>query len=572
MQFFHYYNTRCPVILYLRTLFKGKSVKNKKSISQLVQWLWRNSKGARRQALLNTMMGTLDVVCQLLWVLACKRAIDIATGQAEGSLLFTGIAIATLMLIEITSRSIERWINAIMGVKASNRTRLDIFSRLMRSEWTYLQKHHTGDLINRLEGDVSNVTQLITESIPAVFVILIQLIGSFALLFSMNKMLAVTVLVILPVCLLVSRVYVRYMRDYNRQVRDSDSRIQSVLQESLQHKAVIKTLEQNEATEEQLTRLQEKLHSQVRNRAKFSIGAFTFVQLGFASGYLTAFLWGVNGLATGTITFGTLSAFLQLVGLIQRPTMDLSRFLPGMVSALTAAERLSEIEELPKEQEGERVILKETAGVRFKNVKFRYEDEGEDILDNFSFDFTPGSSTAIIGETGAGKTTLIRLLVALIQPRSGEIEIYNSNESHPSSPLTRGNFIYIPQGNSLISGTIRDNLLMGNPEATEEMMHNVLHTACAEFVDRLEQGIDTPLSEQGGGLSEGQAQRIAIARSLLRPGSVLILDEITSALDEETEKKLLERLTSAKTGKTLIFITHRPAALKYCNNTLKIDR
>ena len=547
-------------------------MENKKPVTKLIAWLWRNSRGARRQALLNTAMGLLDVACQLLWVLACKRAIDIATGEAEGSLLLTGVTIGALMLIEILSRSAGRWINALMGVKTSNRTRLHIFSRLMRSEWLYLQKHHTGDLINRLEGDVSNVTLLVTESVPAVIVVLVQLVGSFVLLFSMNRMLAVVILFILPVCLLVSRVYVRYMRDYNRQVRDSDSRIQSVLQESLQHKAVIKTLEQNDATEQHLTRLQERLHSQVRSRAKFSIGAFTLVQLGFAAGYLTAFLWGVGGLSSGAITFGTLSAFLQLVGLIQRPTMDLSRFLPGMVSALTAAERLAELEELPEEQQGNRIILKSTAGVRFSNVNFSYEEGSRTILRNFSFDFSPNSSTAIVGETGAGKTTIIRLLVALVQPVSGTIELYNSSERHPSSPLTRGNFVYIPQGNSLISGTIRDNLLMGNPEATEQQMREALHTACCHFVDELPEGIDTPLSEQGGGLSEGQAQRIAVARSLLRPGSILILDEITSALDEATEEQLLERLTSAKTGKTLIFVTHRPAALRYCTNVLKIEK
>ena len=545
-------------------------MENKKTTRKLLVWLWHNSKGARKQAVLNTFMGTIDVACQLLWVLACKRAIDIATGDAEGSLIYTGITIAVLMLLEILSRGASRWINALMGVKASNRTRLHIFSRLMRSEWLYLQKHHTGDLINRLEGDVSNVTLLITETVPAVIVVLLQLMGSFVLLFSMNKMLAITVLIILPLCLLISRVYVRYMRDYNRQVRDSDSRIQSVLQESLQHKAVIKTLEQNSATEEQLTRLQETLQSQVRSRTKFSIGAFSLVQLGFAAGYLTAFLWGVNGLSAGVITFGTLSAFLQLVGLIQRPTMDLSRYLPGMVSALTAAERLNELEEIPEEEQGNRIILAGTSGVRFNSVNFAYEEEGRKILDNFSFDFTPNSSTAIVGETGAGKTTIIRLLVALVQPGSGKIEIYNEKECHISSPLTRGNFVYIPQGNSLISGTIRDNLLMGNPDADELMMRKALHTACAEFVDELPQGIETPLNEQGGGLSEGQAQRIAVARSLLRPGSILILDEVTSALDEETEKRMLQRLTSAQTGKTLIFVTHRPAVLEYCNNVLRI--
>lgn len=546
-------------------------VKDKKTIKRLAAWLWHNSKGVRRQALLNTLMGVVDVVCQLLWVLACKRAIDIATGEVCGSLLWTGVAIAGLMCIEIVSRAVGRWINAILGVKAGNNMRLRIFSRLMRGEWLYLQKHHTGDLVNRLEGDVGNITVLVSETVPAVFVVSLQLVGSFLLLFSMNSMLAVAVLVILPVSLLVSRVYVKYMRNYNRQVRESDSRIQSVLQESLQHKAVIKALEQNSATEEQLAQLQETLSGQVRNRAKFSIGAFSLIQVGFASGYLVAFLWGVNGLYTGTITYGMLSAFLQLVGLIQRPTMELSRYFPAMVSALTAAERLNELEDIPEEQQGDRIMVDGVAGVRICNVTFAYEEGARKILDNFSYDFPPQSCTAIIGETGAGKTTLIRLLVALVAPREGTVELYADGQKYLSSPLTRGNFVYIPQGNSLISGTIRDNLLMGNPDADDETLREALRIACAEFVHELPQGIDTPLSEQGGGLSEGQAQRIAVARSLLRPGSILILDEVTSALDGDTEEEMLRRLTTTRIGKTLIFVTHRPAVLKYCSRQLRIE-
>lgn len=542
----------------------------KETIRNLLCWIWKSSAGARRRMLLSTVIGTLDVLCQLLWVLACKHAIDIATGEAEGSIATTGFAIGAIMLTEILLRGSNRWINALQGVKAANRIRLRIFARLMRSEWQYMQKHHSGDLINRLEGDVSNITTLITSTIPSVIVLFLQLLGSFVLLFGMNKILAVAILFILPVCLLISRIYVNRMRLFNREVRDSDSRIQSVLQESLQNNTVIKTLEHNEQTEEDLNRLQDELRSKVRNRTKFSIGAFTFIQLGFAGGYLTAFLWGVNGLLTGVTTFGTLSAFLQLVGLIQRPTMDLSHYIPGMASALTAAERLKEIEELPKEEEGEKITIAGTAGIRFNNITFGYESN-EHLFENFNFDFVPGSCTAITGYTGAGKTTLIRMMVALLHPLKGTVEIYNKNEKHESSPRTRTNFVYIPQGNSLISGTVRDNLLMGNPEATDEAIHKALHTACAEFVYELPNGIETHVMETGGGLSEGQAQRIAVARSLLRPGSIIIADEITSALDKETEKEMLKRLTSVKKEKTFIFITHRSAVLEYCDRVLKIE-
>ena len=541
-------------------------------IKRLVLWLWQNSKGARRQALTNTAIGLLDVACQLLWVLACKRAIDIATGIKDGSLLTTGIVIAALMLIQIGSRALSRWIHSVTGNKVRNRMRRDVFARLLRCDWLHLQRHHTGDLINRLEGDVAGITTLMTEVIPAAIVSATQLLASFTILFTMSPLLAVAIFITLPICLAVSRVYVKKMRKLNREVRDSDSRIQSVLQESLQHKELIKSLEQNDSTEKQLSELQERLQDQVANRTKFSLGAYSLIQLGFAAGYVIAFMWGADSLRDGMITYGTMAAYLQLVGLIQRPTMELSRYVPGIVSSLTAAERLYELEDIPIERQGDAVMLKETAGVRFKDVTFRYEDDKRLILNSFSFDFPPNSCTAIVGETGAGKTTLIRLLIALINPQGGSIELYDGTEKHESSTLTRRNFVYIPQGNSLVSGTIRDNLLMGNPDATEEEMRKALHIACAEYVFDLPEGIDSPITERGGGLSEGQAQRIAVARSILRPGSILILDEVTSALDEATEQEMLKRLTQSQIGKTLIFVTHRPAVMEYCTQVLKIEK
>ena len=547
---------------------KGKNI----SVKRLILWLWHNSKGTRKQAVTNTCIGLLDVACQLLWVLACKHAIDIATGTKDGSLTTTGIIIAALMLVQIASRAVSRWIHSVTGNKVRNRMRRAVFARLLRCDWMHLQRHHTGDLINRLEGDVASITTLMTEVIPATVVAATQLLASFVLLFTMSPWLAVAIFITLPVCLAVSRVYVKKMRRLNRDVRDSDSRIQSVLQESLQHKELIKSLEQNDSTEQQLSDLQSQLQDQVASRTRFSLGAYTLVQLGFATGYVVAFLWGADSLRDGIITYGTMAAYLQLVGLIQRPTMDLSRYIPGIVSSLTAAERLYELEDIPVEQQGDAIMLKETAGVRFKDVTFRYEEGKRFILNKFTFDFPPNSCTAIIGETGAGKTTLIRLLIAFINPQGGSIELYNGKEQHESSTLTRRNFVYIPQGNSLVSGTIRENLLMGNPEATEEEMKRALHIACAEYVFELPDGIDSHITERGGGLSEGQAQRIAVARSILRPGSILILDEVTSALDEATEQEMLKRLTQSQIGKTLIFVTHRPAVINYCTQVLKIEK
>ena len=541
-------------------------------IKKLLRWLLNNAKNAKGQAIANIAIGLTDVACKLLWVIACKHAIDIATGETDGSLTKTGILIGTLMAIEIIARAASRWIHAVTGNKIRNRLRLKVFARLLKCDWLHLYKRHTGDLVNRLEGDVNNITSLVSEIIPATVVVLIQLIASFVLLFHMSPMLATSVILILPVCILASRFYVSRMRLYNREIRNSDSSIQAVMQESLQHKEVIKAMEQSSSTEQRLEHLQGMLHSQISRRAKFSLGAFSLIQAGFAIGYLVAFLWGVVGMRDAVITYGTMAAYLQLVGLIQNPTMDLSRFIPGIASSLTAIERVCELEDIPLEQQGENIMFDKTAGARFKNVTFSYEDGSRNILDNFSCDFPPESITAIVGETGAGKTTLLRLLIALAAPRDGRIELYNDKEIHKASTLTRSNIVYIPQGNSLISGTVRENLLMGNPDATEEQMREALHTACADYILDLPDGLDSTIAESGGGVSEGQAQRIAVARSLLRPGSIMILDEVTSALDEETEQEMLKRLTRKKTGKTLIFVTHRPAVIKHCSQVLKIVR
>lgn len=532
----------------------------------------QNSKKAKGQAIANITIGITDVICQLLWVIACKHAIDIATGVTEGSLMKTGIIIGALMIIEIILRAIRRWIHAVTGNKIRNSLRLRTFTRLMKCDWLHLYKRHTGDLVNRLEGDVNSITTLVTEIFPATIVVLIQLLASFGLLFYMNPVLAMSVVVVLPICILASRFYVSRMRKFNRDVRNSDSNIQSILQESLQRKEVIKAMEHTGCTEQHLNELQDKQHEQISRRTRFSIGSFTLIQAGFAVGYLIAFMWGVTGLRDAVITYGTMAAYLQLVGLIQNPTMDLSQYIPGIASSLTAVERLCELEAIPLEQQGENIILKKGAGARFSNVTFSYEEKSRKILNNFSYDFPPESTTAIVGETGAGKTTLLRLLIALATPNKGSIELYNEEEQYIASPTTRGNIVYIPQGNTLISGTIRENLLMGNPEATEEQMKKALHIACSDYVLELPDGLDSVITEGGGGVSEGQAQRISIARSLLRPGSILIFDEATSALDEETEQELLKRLTQEKIGKTLIFVTHRPAVIKHCTQILKIER
>ena len=545
--------------------------KQKYRLAVVARWIWQASKGARGMVLVNSLVGTLDVAVGLAFVWFSKEIIDIATGAREGNLLTYSIIMAVLMLAEIGVKALDSWIVNTLSVRNRNRLRYRLFARLMRSEWRGLEQHHSGDVLNRLINDITTVSSLITETSSALIITLVQLVASFFFLYYMDKMLALIIVCIMPLFLVFSRFYVRRMRGMTKDVRESDSRIHAVMQESLQNKLVIKTLEQDGEILEKLDGLQDTLESQVIRRTRFSIGTRAVVSAGFATGYLTAFLWGVFRIAAGSITFGVMTAFLQLVGRVQRPITDIARMIPGMVGAITSGERLMELEELPLEEMANPKLSKDTAGVRLEDVTFRYAEGDRNILEHFSADFPPHSTTAILGETGAGKTTLIRLLLALVKPEKGSVVVYDSTETiGTASPDTRCNFVYVPQGNTLFSGTIRDNLLLGDSTVTDEEMWRVLDMACADFVRHLPQGLDTPCGEGGGGFSEGQAQRITIARSLLRPGSILLLDESTSALDVETEQEMLRRITEGERGKTLIFITHRPSVTDYCDRIIRI--
>ena len=538
----------------------------------LLKWLWNAWRGNQLQAVLNASIGLLSVGVSLGHVWAMKRAIDVASGTVEGNLYWAVGVMAVLILLDFALNIAGTWVRNILGIKAQNRMQQRMLDRLLRAEWKGRNHHHSADILNRLEFDVNNVVNFLTETIPSTLSVLAMFIGAFLYLFSMDKVLAVIVIGIFPMFLAVSKIYVGQMRHLTRQVRDSDSKVQSVLQETIQHRMLIKTLESDSAMVERLGNTQSELRHRVVRRTKFSVFSNMVVYFGFAFGYLVAFLWAAIRMSAHTLSFGGMTAFLQLVNRIQGPARNLTKLVPAFVSVFTAAERLMELEEDPLEEQGTPIYIKAPCGIRLQNVGYAYEDSGGDkVIDGLSFDFKPGSCTAILGETGAGKTTLVRMILALVQPQDGKIEIYHGSTHQALSPLHRCNFVYVPQGNTLMSGTIRENLRLGKLDATDEEMLHALHVSCADFVNDLPDGLNTLCSEQGGGLSEGQAQRIAIARSLLRDRSVMLFDEATSALDPDTERQLLNNILSAH-DKTIIFITHRPAVIDYCDQTLKLEK
>ena len=540
------------------------------SSMQILRWLWDAWKGNRFQAVLNASIGLIQVVVSLWSVWAIQNAIDIASGVKPGS-IYLGVGLMGLLVLCNFALNISSvWIKNILGIRAQNRMQQRLLDRILRSEWHSKERRHSGDVINRLEMDVTHVINFLTEVLPSSVSTTALFLGAFAYLYSLDKTLSLIIIIMMPIVAILSRFYVSKMRHLSREVRKSDSKVQSVLTETIQNRMLIKIMESDDAMVDKLESTQSELRQNVVKRTWFSVIANFILNFGFSLGYLIAFLWSALRLSNHTLTFGGMTAFLQLVNRVQGPARNLTHLIPQFVSVFTAAERLMELEENPLEEQGKPVYVKAPCGIRLKNVTYAYE-EGGNVIDNLSFDFIPGSCTAILGETGAGKTTLVRMILALMKPQQGEVEIYNNHDAKPLSPLMRCNFVYVPQGNTLLSGTIRDNLRLGKLDATDEEMEEALHTSCADFVLSLPEGLDTICSESGGGLSEGQAQRIAIARALLRDRSVMLFDEATSALDPDTERKLLQNIL-AKHDKTVIFITHRPAVIDYCDQTLKIEK
>ena len=538
---------------------------------EIFRWLWIAWRGNRRQAVLNALIGILSVGVSLATVWAVQHAIDVASHAREGSIYVAVGIMGALIICDFALNIASVWVRNLLGIKAQNRMQQRMLDRILRSEWHGKERHHSGDVLNRLEFDVVNVVNFLTETIPNSVSTVAMFFGAFFYLMSMDWRLAILIVVMIPLFVLISKVYVRQMRRLTREVRNSDSKVQSVLQETIQHRMLIKTLESDEMIVGKLEGTQRELRRKVVRKTKFSVFSNLVLNFGFAFGYLVAFTWAALRMSDHSLTFGGMTAFLQLVNKIQSPARQLTKLVPAFVSVFTAAERLMELEEDPLEEQGDSIELAGPCGIRLNHIDYRYDDNEREILRNLDFDFYPGSCTAILGETGAGKTTLVRMLLALLKPNKGSVEIYNGMECLELTPLMRTNFVYVPQGNTLLSGTIRENLLLGKVDATEEEMNAALEKSCADFVFHLPLGLDTLCSEQGGGLSEGQAQRIAIARSLLRDRSVMIFDEATSALDPQTERLLLKNILSNH-DKTVIFITHRPAVVDYCDQTLTIEK
>lgn len=547
-----------------------------------LKWLGRAIRPHVLSVTCMMMCHVLLAVCAVAFVYVSKKLVDVAVAilagqEVEAGLTGWAIALGAIIVVRIMIQAVKSYLQTKTDIALKNRLRYNLFNVILHVKNDGGSRHHSGDVLNRMQEDVRVVSNVLASSIPDLFGTFLQFSAALGFLIYLDVRLALVVVVIVPLGLVVGKYVTSRIRHLTLDIRSSDSRVQSHLQESFQHLTLLQTLEYVGTSSVTLSGLQNKLYGNEMRRARFSIFSRVLIALAFSAGHAVAFLWGVWGISAGTVTYGMMTAFLQLVGQIQRPLMEMSTQLPAVIHATASIDRLMELEALPREGEEAPVLLAAPAGVRLEDVQFAYSSgPGNLVLDGFSYDFRPGSRTAIVGPTGVGKSTLIRLMLALLTPQKGSVMVYSDGSgvgscgSHIASPATRCNLVYVPQGNTLFSGTVRENLLMGNPDATDEQLRSALYTAAADFVLDLPYGLDTQCFESGAGLSEGQAQRIAIARALLRPGSILLLDEFSSALDAETESTLLERLTKELPDHTMIFITHRPRIIDFCDSVLRL--
>ena len=537
------------------------------------RWFIDNSHGIRLNIIVRIMAGLLQTVLALCVVWLSKRLIDdVAMRGTMSEMAVQALLIAAGVVASVSIRQLHQYLANKAFIKKVAELRLAVFAQRFNRRLFEANDIHSGDVTSRMAKDIDAVSETLAVQLPQVVVMTIQLVGAFLLMRWFDSRLAWALILITPLAIIIGKYISHRLKRITLSIREDESRIMARIQESVELNVVLRALQGERWMQDRVEELQDRQTANYIRRSRFMVFSRFALGCTFGLGYMLAFVWGAYGLRTGAITFGVMTSFLQLVGQIQQPILSLLGAFPSIIYSTASIDRLKEMEHGEEKQpcDGEDITTRTLLGIRMDNVTFRYAKGDREVMSNFSHDFRPGTKTAILGTTGAGKTTLFRLILNFIQPDSGEVTFYGNGFSHAADKSMRKNVVFVPQGNTLISGTIRNNLLMAKPDASDEELHTALHTSCADFVFDLPQGIDTVLSEHGGGLSEGQAQRIAIARGLLRPGAVFLLDEISSALDEDTERELFSRLFAARPSTTILLITHRKKVASLCDERLEI--
>lgn len=533
------------------------------------KWLMQYTKPYIGRIILMMSISLSSTLLSLWMVNISKEIIDNASqGREFGTLIVVYlIMILALQVVGVVSGLLS----AVLNEKFSFGIRKQVYEKIINSHWMDVKKYHTGDLMTRLTSDAGNIADGIIGTIPAIIQLAIELVLVFFMLFFYSPLLAVFATLIAPVAGIVSWWLGRKLKKLSVKVQESEAAYRSFLQESLANLLIVKSFANEEYAAERLTELREERFHWVFKKAKMGMASSTTMSIAFQMGYIVAFAYGAILVSTKAITYGTMSVFLTLVNRVQSPIMALAHQIPKVVSILASAGRVMELQSIPLEEKLPVEMDTKQVGLGIKDLSFGYSDDI--VLRDVSLDVKPGEFVAIIGESGIGKTTLIRLVMSFMSSLQGDICFYNQGgDSLRANASTRQFIAYVPQGNTLFSGTVRENIRMGKLDATEEEMYDALKLSAGyDFVKNLPQGLDTVIGERGHGLSEGQAQRIAIARAFIRKSPVLILDEATSALDEDTELAVLQGLKQLEPRPTCLLITHRKSVLQYCDREIKIE-
>lgn len=533
-------------------------------------WIWQFSARRWKEILGYTLLGILVSGVGLVNGIAGKYMIDSVISldlqRLKWMLVLVLAGTAVLMVI----RGVSSWFSARLSISMQNDVQAQVFDALLGSDWLALNRFSTGELMNRFGGDASTVAKCAVSWLSNVAIQLFTLLATLGVILYYDPILALLGCISAPVMLLSSRRLMAKQRDFNRRTRQAAGGLYAFQEETFRNLDTLKSFGVEGQTGSRLRQLQEGYKKLVMEFNLFSIktGAWlsalgTAVQY-IAMGYCVWRMW------RGELLFGSLVLFLQLRGMLQSAFSALVSSVPMVLSGSVSAERLREVMELEKEPASEPVHPVGSCAIRVEGVTAGY-GQGEPVLQNVSMVAEPGAVTALVGPSGEGKTTMLRLLLGLLRPQSGILELVDETETvYPLGSTTRRCFCYVPQGSSLMAGTVADNLRLRKPDATREEMEAALKDACAwDFVSRMPQGMDSPLGEGGRGLSQGQAQRIAIARALLYQAPAMLLDEVTSALDVETEQQVLHNLT--RRGITCVVTTHRPSVLGMCDRVYRIQ-
>ncbi len=524
-------------------------------------------------------LGLFGIAMSLYAGVVSKRIIDAAVGYRYTHLKTAAVSYIVMQLLKVVSSSLCARINAHIRVKVEHRIRADVYAAIMDTDWESLTAYHSGDVLSRVEGDVNTVTSGVLSWVPDLFTRLVQFVAIFSLILHYDPTLAALALISAPVTVIMSAFLMKRLRNHAKHMRSVSAKVTSFNEESFQNIQAIKSFGLTDAYNHRLQEVQGEYRDARLSYNKFHVNTTAVLSLSSILVTIACFGWSVMRLWRQRISYGTMTLFLQLASSLSSTFTALVRMVPDMINGATAAGRIMDLLNLPREDRSGDEKAKafhekhpvSGVSVEAKGLTYGY-CTGDTVLENVSFQAASGEMVAIVGASGEGKTTLLRLLLGVVRPQEGTLQVTDGQQSVDVSPSTRRLFAYVPQNCTLFSGTVAQNLRLMKPDATDQELWDALEMACAySFIRALPEGLYSPVAEQGGGFSQGQLQRLMLARAFLAEVPVLLLDEATSALDVETEAKVLGNFARSCRGRTCIVTTHRQGVLQHCQRIYRVS-